>query len=139
MVEKRQLQLAANGEAMERWLRKLIRAANEVDRLRAQRKRLLKPAKLPAEATAVPSSDVTDVDVFGLAAELARGVKDDGLDIPVELDRNRKLQAMADPRTKEKKAERKVVAKEKLAAELTGKRRAMPLTGKAALDAIRNG
>ncbi|PWT79147.1 MAG: hypothetical protein C5B60_00140 [Chloroflexi bacterium] len=86
-------------------------------------------------------SDVTDVDVFGMVKEL-----NDGLDVPTflkegvaERDRNRKLQAMPDPRTKEKKAERKAIAKEKQQADLTGKRRKMPLTGKAALDAIRKG
>jgi hypothetical protein len=57
---------------------------------------------------------------------------DDGLDIPPELDRNRKLQAMADPKTKEKKAERRVVEKEHREAELRGQKRKWPATGRAA-------
>jgi hypothetical protein len=48
----------------------------------------------------------------------------------------RDLNALPDPRTKEKRAERRAVEKEKRDAELTGKRRKMPLTGKAALAAI---
>jgi hypothetical protein len=45
MVEKRQSKLAANAEAIERWQRKLFRAANELQKLAAQRKRLLGPPK----------------------------------------------------------------------------------------------
>ena len=60
---------------------------------------------------------------------------DDGLDIPAALDR--RLNGLPDPRTKEKKAERRAVEKEVREAELTGKRRRMPLTGKDALAAIK--
>ena len=46
MVEERQAKLAKNGEDMERWLSRLLRAANELRYLRDQRKRLLKlPSK----------------------------------------------------------------------------------------------
>jgi hypothetical protein len=45
-VERRQTKLQANAEAIERWQRKLFRAANELRKLTAQRKRLLgKPSK----------------------------------------------------------------------------------------------
>jgi hypothetical protein len=44
-VEGRQSKLAANAEAIERWQRKLFRAANELQKLTAQRKRLLNPAR----------------------------------------------------------------------------------------------
>ena len=141
MVEKRQVKLAKNADQMERWLRKLIRAANEVDRLRRERKRLLKPVKLPPEATDQPNDPVPTFDTTPpetVAKTIAEAI-DDGLDIPAILDRTRKLQAMPNPRSKERKAERKAVAKEKLEAELTGKRRKLPPTGKAALDAIRAG
>jgi hypothetical protein len=40
-IEKRQSKLQDNSDAMERWLGKLLRAAHEVEKLRAQRKRLL--------------------------------------------------------------------------------------------------
>lgn len=42
MVERRQSKLAANGEAIERWQRKLFRAASELKKLTEQRKRLLR-------------------------------------------------------------------------------------------------
>src|SRR5262245_7840472 len=41
-VEHRQSRLAANADAMERWQRKLFRAATELQKLVQQRKRLLK-------------------------------------------------------------------------------------------------
>ena len=41
MVEKRQTKLQANAEAIERWQRKLFRAATELKKLVEQRKRLL--------------------------------------------------------------------------------------------------
>jgi hypothetical protein len=44
-VERRQTRLQANAEAIERWQRKLFRAANELQKLTAQRKRLLGPKK----------------------------------------------------------------------------------------------
>jgi hypothetical protein len=133
MVEKKQAKLAANAEAMERWLRKLIRAANEVDELRRERKRLLKPAKLPSEAINLPNDAVP---MFAALPQVPDKPKDDGLDIPKALDRRN---AMADPRTKEKKAERRAVAKEVKEAELRGQRRKMPLSGKDALKAIQQG
>ena len=69
------------------------------------------------------------------ARELLSGINADN-GIPDFLDRNKQLQTLPDPKTKEKKAERKAVEKEVRHAELTGKRRKMPLSGKAALDAI---
>jgi hypothetical protein len=44
-VEKRQTKLQANTEATERWQRKLFRAANELQKLARERKRLLGPQK----------------------------------------------------------------------------------------------
>ena len=41
MVEKRQSKLQDNADATERWMRKMLRAAHELEKLRAQRKRLL--------------------------------------------------------------------------------------------------
>jgi hypothetical protein len=40
-VEARQQKLHDNAEAIERWMRKLLRAAHELEKLRAARKRLL--------------------------------------------------------------------------------------------------
>jgi len=146
MVEKRQVQLAKCNEDEERLLRRLFRTTHALETVRARKKRLLKPRPVPTEAPElndpVPEFRVKhhpDTHSIAIDTPTATITIDDGLDIPKELDRNRKLQAMADPRTKEKKAERKAVAKEKLQADLTGKRRAMPLQGKAALEAIRKG
>ena len=44
-IESRQGKLAANAEAIERWQRKLFRASNELQKLVAQRKRLLNPSR----------------------------------------------------------------------------------------------
>jgi hypothetical protein len=44
-IESRQGKLAANADAIERWQRKLFRASNELQKLVAQRKRLLNPSK----------------------------------------------------------------------------------------------
>ena len=47
--------------------------------------------------------------------------------------------SLTDPKTKEKRAERRAVEREKRDADLRGKTRKMPPSGKAALDAIKNG
>lgn len=47
-VEARQTKLQANAEAIERWHRRLFRAATELKKLTEQRKRLLGP-KRPTE------------------------------------------------------------------------------------------
>jgi len=47
-IEKRQSKLHKNLEDIERWQRKLFRASNELQKLVAQRKRLLGP-KRPTE------------------------------------------------------------------------------------------
>ena len=44
-VEKRQSKLQANAEAIERWQKKLFRAASELRKLTIERKRLLHPMK----------------------------------------------------------------------------------------------
>jgi hypothetical protein len=44
-VERWQTKLQTNTDAIERWQRKLFRAANELQKLIAQRKRLLNPGK----------------------------------------------------------------------------------------------
>src|SRR5262245_36162565 len=74
------------------------------------------------------------------AEALATAEADDG--VPQFLkdaaaERARKLQAMPNPLDPAKKATRKAVAKEITAAELTGKRRRMPLQGKDAVKALR--
>jgi len=46
-VEVKQARLAKNGEDLDRWISRLLRAAGVIEKLRAQRKRLLKP-KVPS-------------------------------------------------------------------------------------------
>lgn len=48
LATPRQTKLEANAQAIERWQRKLFRAANELQKLAAQRKRLLGPRKARA-------------------------------------------------------------------------------------------
>jgi hypothetical protein len=48
MIETKQTKLQANAEAIERWQRKLFRAARELERLIKIRKRLLGPPKARA-------------------------------------------------------------------------------------------
>lgn len=47
--EKRQLRLQINAEAIERWQRKLFRAATELKKLTDERKRLLRPRGPPSQ------------------------------------------------------------------------------------------
>lgn len=57
-LSKRAAALAANQEAMDRWLAKLLRAANALEKLRQERKRLLKPRRLePHESIKVSGKD----------------------------------------------------------------------------------
>jgi hypothetical protein len=118
-----------------------------ITKLEAQRGRLLRKATDPRKQ-ATPSEPVAgrhmaqsptltescDAIVSGMiqGQTFEEAAKDDG--IPTFLRRD--LNALPDPRTKEKKAERRAVEKEKREAELTGKRRKMPLSGKEALKAI---
>jgi hypothetical protein len=51
-IEKRQSRLAQNAEAIERWQRKLFRAANELQKLAKERKRLLYPNGWPLKPRA---------------------------------------------------------------------------------------
>jgi hypothetical protein len=57
-IRRKQEQLHRLTEAEERWMKKLIRAANAIAEIRAQKKRLLKPRKLEAhESNAITGSD----------------------------------------------------------------------------------
>jgi hypothetical protein len=121
-------------------IKTLVKAENLLPQLERRARLMDRPAKRrtadgpPLQPAAAPTFKQVHDAVAGIPQ-----VEDDGLDIPPTLDRTRKLQAMADPRTKEKKAERRAVEKEKREADLRGKTRKMPPTGKAALDAIKTG
>jgi hypothetical protein len=159
MARKRKLDKAEKlNRAIDLWQRKqeaaeamLRKSAKMLAKFYRQRRRMLAKAtaELPKPAIetdhlseakfeeAVLAMDDPNHPDLVAARELLGGInnKDDG--IPEVLRRTQKLQAMADPRTKEKKAERREVEKEVRDAELTGKRRKMPLAGKEALAALR--
>ena len=44
-MDRWQAKVNANAEATERWMRKLLRAANELSKLRQERKRLMRPPR----------------------------------------------------------------------------------------------
>jgi hypothetical protein len=157
-IERAERTFEKHDKAAKRWLKRLAvlngtkrRADKAIAKAKAEAADALVEStapnigKLYADASAAKPrtlSERTDAIVSnmlqGKSFEEA-AAKDDGLDIPPALDRTRKLQAMADPKTKEKKAERRKVEAEHRQAELTGKRRKMPPTGKAAVDMIKNG
>jgi hypothetical protein len=129
----------------------LRKSAEQLLKLRRQQRRMLKTGQTPDMAKPAEPLAMTDAQwketlasVKPLSPELraealATADCDDG--VPQFLQdaaakRNRKLQTLPDPKTKEKKAERKVIEKEVRQAELTGKRRKMPLAGKEALAKI---
>jgi hypothetical protein len=128
-------------------IRVLVKSADRLPALARQIERLQRAkAKREEEALAPPDpmlndplpDPTTQLGMLGPAPGFdTKGNRvDDGLDIPPELDRSRKLAALPDPRSKEKKDQRKAVEKQHREADLTGKRRKMPLTGKAAMQAI---
>jgi hypothetical protein len=120
-IERTQRRWEKADKAAARLLKKL--AALERQRSRARRR--LDRVKAEAKAAALhPEPELPKPEL----------PKDGG--IPEFLDRSKKLQALPNPRTKEKKAERRAVEKEVREAELRGKRRKMPLSGKDALKAI---
>jgi len=152
-VERRQVKLAKNAEAMERALSRLVRITNRIDQLRRERKRLVKPRPFQEqpEVAVGLNDELPEMNFKGTPADIGAAVpataptrketrppqeEGDGLDIPESLRRNRRLQTLPDPKTKEKKAERRVVEKQVRDAELSGKRRQMPKSGKAAIEHI---
>jgi hypothetical protein len=159
--------LAHNAEAIKRWERKATRAMNALAKLRKQRTRLerqgwaevsaalappAKPAALPApvmlrEPTLSEATDATvSAMLQGASFEEATASKptpaDDKLDIPGFLRRGRSPedQAAIDAAKAEKadRAKRKRQGQDAARkARRSGATRRMPLTGRAALDAIK--
>src|SRR5262249_49161362 len=95
-----------------------------------------KAAPAPRGSVALASPDFAgDLAVAAREAGEDQGVPQFLKDAAAE--RNRKLNSLPNPNTKEKKAERRAVEREKREADLRGKRRRFPPTGKSALDVIR--
>jgi hypothetical protein len=123
--------------SLSRWKTRLRRAMTAIDKLEAQKKRLAKrQASLPDLAIAPPLA--VAVKPKPAPAPPVKGEIDTS--IPAFLQR-RKLDPVAEEiaaeqaETKRKKAQGRIA---KLKAKQSGETRRMPLTGKAALDAIRN-
>jgi len=76
-VERRQEKLAANSEALERELGRLVRIVNRIDRLRKERKRLLNPRK---ETRGGKALDWTPDKYIGSGGPGAEGGLDDSLE-----------------------------------------------------------
>ncbi len=131
----RQQKLADIETKMNRWMARSMRASNAIRKLQKQRHRLLKgptdqerrdrKAMDVLEGRALGGPDFDATRKLGGVSDLhiAEQEKNDDLTIPPELNR-------ADPLI----AERMTAARKKAEAEA---RKAMPLTGKAALDYIK--
>ena len=107
---------------------KLVRYELKLSQLRKLLARQTK-ALSKVQAAPLPQGDPLPPEMV----EAVKAAMDDD-PIPSFLDRRN---LMADPKTKDLNAERRVVEKEKREAKLAGATRMMPLTGKAALDHIR--
>jgi hypothetical protein len=141
-IERTQRRWEKTDKAAARLLKKL--AALERQRSRARRR--LDRAKAEAQAAALhpdpePAKQPTlSESCNAIVSGMIQGQSfEESAGIPEFLDRSKKLNALPDPKTKEKKAERRAVEKEIREAELTGKRRKLPLSGKDALKAIHEG
>jgi hypothetical protein len=131
-------------EAIVRWQTRLRRAANTLGKLEKQRKRAEKALATPSRPRG--SALISDPSTLGDA--IRESIQDqlkptpvDDLAIPTFLQRKQLDPVAAEIRaeqeeTKRKKAQGRIA---KMKAKKSGATKAMPLTGKAALDAIRNG
>lgn len=141
--------LSANAEAIKRWERKATRALNALTKLRKQRARLerqnLRSAML--EQGVNGSALDTAVEVATKAIEAASVAKpvdnpDEFLAIPGFLKRSKADQEAMDKAQAERDERAKLKAKgqaETRKAKRSGDTKKMPLTGRAALEAIRGG
>lgn len=71
LATPRQIKLATNSEATERWQRKLFRAASELKKLAAERKRLLNPR--------APGGKVKHYEITGMGGGAVEGGLNDDL------------------------------------------------------------
>lgn len=131
----KQMTLEQNAEALKRWRTRLKRAMTAIDKLERQRKRL--EAKPPVVKT--PPVEITPPVAPAPPVETKPPV--DALVLPSFLDRT-KVDPVAEQireeqaDTKRRKARGRI---EKMKAKQRGDLKKMPLTGRAAMDAIRNG
>jgi hypothetical protein len=133
--------LEHNAAAIKRWRTRLKRAMSMLDKLERQRKRLEAKAEAPPKpktVTLTPAkpvvNNVTDIPFTELPIA-------DDLAIPPFLQR-KKLDPVAAEIAAEQKATKLAKSRgriDKMKAKQRGDLKRMPLTGKAALEAIRNG
>ena len=142
--------------SLARWKTRLKRAVTMIDKLEKQRKRMAKAATKPKTLPAGVHAKIVDTTVMQMAAPDPTPVKGDlgnlstvdklkaaeiDTGIPAFLRRKE-----PDPVTEQIKAEQAETKKKKaqgriakMKAKQSGETKKMPLTGRAALDAIRNG
>lgn len=146
--------------AIERWQMKqeaavimLRRSAEDLAKLHRKRRRMLReatPTELSSPVMRALDKAIPKPAAIPSATQV-ESPKDDGLDIPAWMRRgqatqqavdatiseaSKRLAALPNPNAPEKRAVRRKVERQKLDAELTGKRRKMPLAGKEALRKI---
>lgn len=136
----KQSKLEHNAEALKRWRTRLKRAMTMIDKLEKQRGRLEKAATrvMITKELATPEPLAVTI-IKELAAP--EPPKSDDLAIPAFLQR-KKLDPVAEQIAADQAATKKAKARgriEKMKAKKRGDLKKMPLTGKAALEAIRNG
>lgn len=64
-IEKRQERLSKNGEALDYWIGRMLRAANQVDKLRKERKRLLSPMSLKQKVRRMSLDEIRERAAIG--------------------------------------------------------------------------
>ena len=144
-MKKKQMTLEQNEAAIKRWRSKLKRAMSMLDKLERQRKRL-EAAAVRASIPAHPTVD-SEATLGALPPKpeplavtiIKEMVAPDDLAIPAFLQR-KKLDPVAAEIAAEQEATKKAKARgriEKMKAKQRGDLKKMPLTGKAALAAIR--
>jgi hypothetical protein len=131
-----------------RWKTRLKRAVTMIDKLEKQRKRVEKaaanPPKPQPKATAATVQPPKVSDVKPLPPDLLKEYREtaDEPAIPTFLRRTSKDDAAAAEIRQERDDQKKAKARGRIAkmkAKQSGETKKMPLTGRAALDAIRNG
>lgn len=146
-MAKKQVTLEQVTTAITRWQSKMLRAVRMIEKLEKQRKRIERAAARPPR---VPPRPRAHAEIANLAETLGpaiqeaaqdAGLKSDDLGIPTFLQRKKLdpvAQQIADEQAdlKRRKSAGRIAT---MKAKKAGDTRKMPLTGKAALDAIRNG
>lgn len=118
--------------SLARWQTRLKRAVNTIERLQKQRKRLTRPQPL--------AQVLGPIENVGSVAPIPKKLLTlDELDIPTFLQRDKAAAAEVAAEQADIKKRKAAGRIAKMKAKQSGETKRMPLTGKAALEAIRNG